>query len=115
MAKAWQNDNQEQGREGEEDRREDGEMTLPPTLTQPGLGQRKTEEVGSYLRRATSDSGWCSHEWVSEWAKQACTHNVRPEIWKIPIFKCMRKPERPEKTYEGGYGIGKPNSHTTTG
>ena len=31
----------------EEDRREDGETTLPPTLTQPGLGQRKTKEDGS--------------------------------------------------------------------
>ena len=53
-------------------------------------------------------------------AKQACTHNVRPETidqkyGRILIFRCRRKPEYPEKTYHGGYGIGKPKSHTTTG
>ena len=47
-----------------------------------------------------------------------CTHNERPETMdqkyeRIPIFRCRRKPECPEKTYQGGYGIGKPNSHTT--
>ena len=52
-----QNGNQEQGTEGEEDRRENGETTLPPTWKQSGLGQRKTEEDESYLRRVTSDSG----------------------------------------------------------
>ena len=31
---------------------------------------------------------------------------------RIPIFRCRRKPECPEKAYQGGYGIGKPNSHT---
>ena len=34
---------------------------------------------------------------------------------RILIFRCRRKPECPEKTYQGGYGISKPNSHTTTG
>ena len=34
---------------------------------------------------------------------------------RIPILRCRRKPECPEKTYQGGYGIGKPNSHITTG
>ena len=63
----WQSGNQEQGKEGEEDRREDGETALPPTLAQLGLGQRKAEEDGINLSRVTSDSGWCSHEW--EWVK----------------------------------------------
>ena len=44
----------EQGREGEEDRRKDGKTTIPPTLAPPGLGQHKTAEDGSYLRRVTS-------------------------------------------------------------
>ena len=49
------------------------------------------------------------------------THNEEPEIrnrilWEgVRFFRCRRKPECPEKTYQGGYGIGKPNSHTTTG
>ena len=30
---------------------------------------------------------------------------------RIPIFRCRRKLECPEKTYQGGYGIGKTNSH----
>ena len=54
------------GREGGEDRKEDGETTLLPTFAQPGQGQIKTEEDSNYLRRATSDSGWYSHEWVRE-------------------------------------------------
>ena len=45
-------------------------------------------------------------------AKQACTHNERPETMdqkygRIPIFRRRRKLE---KTYQGRYGIGKPNS-----
>ena len=49
-----------------------------------------------------------------------CTHNERPETMdhkfeRIPIFRCRRKPEWSEKTYQGGYGIDKPNSHTTAG
>ena len=31
---------------------------------QPQLGQHKTEDDGIHLRAATSDSRWCSHEWV---------------------------------------------------
>ena len=56
---------------------------------------------------------------------QTHPHNEEPEIQygtdffffmgRGPIFRCRRKPECPEKTYQGGYGIGKPNSHTTTG
>ena len=34
---------------------------------------------------------------------------------RSPIFRCRRKPEYPEETYQDGYGIGKPNSRTTTG
>ena len=49
-----------------------------------------------------------------------CTRNERPETMdqkyeRIPIFRCRRKLECLEKTYQGEYGIGKPNSHTTTG
>ena len=55
----WQPRTGKQGREGEEDRREDGERTLTHTSAQPGLEKRnlKTEEDGSYLKRATSESG----------------------------------------------------------
>ena len=47
-----------------------------------------------------------------------CTFNKKI-IWQIIkisilIFKCRRKLEWPEKIYKDGYGIGKPNSHTTT-
>ena len=49
---------------------------------------------------------------------QACTHNERPEsrdkkYGRIPIFRCRRKPDCPEKTYQGEYGIGKQSSHST--
>ena len=37
-------------------------------------------------------------------AKQACTHNERPEILKDTVFWCRRTPECQEKTYQGGYG-----------
>ena len=53
-------------------------------------------------------------------AKQIYTHNIGPETMdqkygRIPNFRCRRKPECLEKTSQGGYGIGKPNSHTATG
>ena len=40
-----------------------------------------------------------------------CTIN---RYGRILIFRGRRKPECLEKTYQGGYGISKPNSHTTT-
>ena len=55
--------------------------------------------------------------------RQPQTHprNEEPEIrnrilWEgVRFLACRRKPECPEKTYQGGHGIGKPNSRTTTG
>ena len=52
---------------------------------------------------------------------QTHPHNEEPEIrnsilWEgVRFLACRRKPECPEKTYQGGHGIGKPNSRTTTG
>ena len=52
---------------------------------------------------------------------QTHPHNEEPEIrnrilWEgVRFVACRRKPECPEKTYQGGHGIGKPNSRTTTG
>ena len=44
-----------------EDRREDGAMTKPPIIkANPGLRQHKTEDGGSYLRRAASISGYAA-------------------------------------------------------
>ena len=61
---------------------------------------------------------WVSHSW--NWMQST----LRPRVdkstltyyqryGKILIFRCRRKPECPEKTYQGGYGIDKPNSPTT--
>ena len=50
---------------------------------------------------------------------QTQPHNEEPEIrnrilWKgVRFLACMSEPECPEKTYQGGHGIGKPNSCTT--
>ena len=56
-------------------------------------------------------------------ARQPQTHpqNEEPEIrnrilWEaVRFLACRKKPECPEKIYQGGHGIGKPNSHATTG
>ena len=50
--------------------------------------------------------------WDLEWMS-VLWHTIN-RYGRIPIFRCRRKPECPEKTYQGRYGIGKQNSHTTT-
>ena len=55
----------------------------------------------------------CTALWDLEWMS-VLWHTINI-YGRIPIFMCGRKPECPEKTYQGGYGISKPNSHTTTG
>ena len=65
--------------------------------------------------------------WGNRGAHQAATdtpcdpHNEEPEIrnrilWEgVRFLACRRKPKCPEKTYQGGHGIGKPTLRTTTG
>ena len=55
----------------------------------------------------------CTALWDLEWMRL---------LWRtinryggIPLFRCRRKPECPQKICQGGHGIGKANSHTTTG
>ena len=73
-------------RRGRQKRRWRDDIT-PPTLVQPGLGQCKTEEDGSYLRMATSDSGWCSHKWV---CVRVCT-SCRTEALQMCHSKMVQR------------------------
>ena len=58
-----------------------------------------------------------AHQAATDTPSQRGTRNTEQNFMgRDPIFRCSRrKPKCPEKTYQGGYGIGKPNSHTTTG
>ena len=78
--------------------------------------------IGSYNTRRIYPIGY-SGRCCGSTAVQPKTypHNVEPEIrnrilWEgVWFLVCRRKLECPEKTYQGGHGIGKPNSRTTTG
>ena len=57
-----------------------------------------------------------AHQAATDTPSQRGTRNTEQNFMgRGPIFRCRRKPECLEKTYQGGYGIGKPNPHTTTG
>ena len=81
--------------------------------------------MGSYNARLIYPIGYSrrrcgvtrsAHQAATDTPSQRGTRNTEQNFMgRSPIFRCRRKPECPEKTYQGGYGIGKPNSHTTTG
>ena len=81
--------------------------------------------MGSYNARLIYPIGYSRHRCGATAAlirqPQNHPHNEEPEIrnrilWEgVRFLACRRKPECPEKTYQGGHGIGKPNSRTTTG
>ena len=80
--------------------------------------------MGSYNARHIYPTGYSRHRCGATVAlirqPQPHPHNEEPEIlnrisWEgVQFLGCRRKPEYSEKTYQGGHGIGKPNSRTTT-
>ena len=52
-----------------------------------------------------------AHQAATDTLSQQGIRNTEQNFMGL-IFRYRRKPE---KTYQGGYRIGKPNSHTTTG
>ena len=81
--------------------------------------------MGSYNARHIYPTGYsrrrCGATAAHIRQPQPHPHNEEPEIrnrilWEgVRFLGCRRKPECLEKTYQGGHGIGKPNSRTTTG
>ena len=67
---------------------------------------------------AAVDSGMQNHSnrQLADTPSQQETRIMGQNLWeRVRFLVCRRKPECPEKTYQGGYGICKPNSCTTTG
>ena len=56
-----------------------------------------------------------SNRWLADTPSHWGTRIKGQNIWEgVRFLVCRRKPECPEKTYQGGYGIGKPNLRTPT-